>query len=318
MARKLRVQYSGALYHVMNRGDRGEPIFRDDDDRRRFLQTLAEACTKTDWQIHAWCLMKNHFHLVVETPQANLVVGMKWFLGTYTGRFNRRHGLFGHLFSGRYKALFVDGSGNGYLRTVCDYVHLNPVRARLLNKGQPVRSFVWSSFPEYLEASARRPSWLRVDRLFGETGIRHDSAAGRRQFEQRLEDRRVQEEGSDWKVIRRGWCFGDDAFRRDLLERMDGRLGEHHYASERRETTEEKAERLMREGLDRVGWTEADLRRRPKSDAVKLTLAAELRQKTTRTHQWIAERLHMGAWTHLNKRLYDQRKQGGRSKYCRK
>ena len=73
--------------------------------------------------------MLNHFHLVVETPKANLVGGMKWFLGTYTSRFNRRHKLFGHLFSGRYKSLVVDGSGDGYLRTVCDYVHLNPVRA---------------------------------------------------------------------------------------------------------------------------------------------------------------------------------------------
>ncbi len=116
MPRKLRVEYPGAIYHVMNRGDRREPIFKDDEDRKRFLATLGECCGKTDWQVHAWCLMLNHFHLVVETPRANLVVGMKWFLGTYTARFNRRHKLFGHLFSGRYKALVVDGSGNGYLK----------------------------------------------------------------------------------------------------------------------------------------------------------------------------------------------------------
>ena len=105
MARKLRVEYPGAIYHVMNRGDRREPIFQDDADRRRFLETLGEACGKTEWQIHAYCLMGNHFHLVVETPKANLVAGMKWLLGVYTSRFNRRHKLFGHLFSGRYKAL---------------------------------------------------------------------------------------------------------------------------------------------------------------------------------------------------------------------
>src|SRR5438034_11457317 len=132
MARKLRVEYPGAIYHVMNRGDHREPIFRDDKDRLRFLETLAEACRKTAWQVHAYCLMGNHFHLVLETPQANLVAGMRWFLGTYTARFNRRHQLFGHLFSGRYKALIVDGSGTNYLRTVGDYVHLNPVRAKLL------------------------------------------------------------------------------------------------------------------------------------------------------------------------------------------
>ena len=89
--------------------------------------------------------MGNHFHLVVQTPQANLVAGMKWFLGTYTRWFNRRHKLFGHLFSGRYKAVIVDGSGNGYLRTVCDYVHLNPARAKLLLAEQPLREYRWSN-----------------------------------------------------------------------------------------------------------------------------------------------------------------------------
>jgi REP element-mobilizing transposase RayT len=99
MARKLRVEYPGAVYHVMNRGDRREAIFRDDKDREMFMSTLGEVCGKTGWEVHALCLMGNHFHLVVETPRGNLVAGMKWFLGTYTGRFNRRHKLFGHLFS---------------------------------------------------------------------------------------------------------------------------------------------------------------------------------------------------------------------------
>ena len=128
MARKLRVQYPGAMYHVMNRGDRREAIFTDAEDRKRFLQTLGEACERTCWQVHAYCLLTNHFHLVIETPQPNLVVGMKWLLGTYTSRFNRRHKEFRHLFSGPYKALPVDGSGTGYLKTACDYVHLNPAR----------------------------------------------------------------------------------------------------------------------------------------------------------------------------------------------
>ena len=110
MARKLRVEYPGAVYHVLNRGNRKEAIYRDDTDRQRFLDILAEACAKTGWQIHALCLMPNHFHLVVETPQPNLVTGMKWFLGAYTGGLNRRHRRCGHLFSRRYKSLVVDGS----------------------------------------------------------------------------------------------------------------------------------------------------------------------------------------------------------------
>ena len=82
-----RVQYPGTIYHTMNRGDRPDPIFLDDNDRHQFLQTLGEACEKTDWQPHAWCLMSNHFHLVVETPRANLVEGMRRFLGVCTNRF---------------------------------------------------------------------------------------------------------------------------------------------------------------------------------------------------------------------------------------
>jgi REP element-mobilizing transposase RayT len=195
MARKLRLQYPGALYHVLNRGDRREAIFHDDADRQRFHRALGEACDKTGWQVHAYCLLPNHFHLVVETPQPNLVAGMKWFLGTYTGRFNRRHQWCGHLFSGRYKALIVDSATPGYLKTACDYVHLNPVRAKLLPAEAALRSYRWSSFPEYLKRGSRRPGWLRVERLLGEHGIPKDSPAGRQAFAQRMEERCRQEDG---------------------------------------------------------------------------------------------------------------------------
>jgi putative transposase len=97
-------------------------IFPTDVDRHDFLKTLAEACQKTGFEVHAYCLMSNHFHLVVETPKANLVAGMQWLLSSYTLRLNHRHKLFGHVFSGRYKALLVDGTNDGYLKTVCDYV----------------------------------------------------------------------------------------------------------------------------------------------------------------------------------------------------
>src|SRR5437660_9931166 len=109
----------------MSRGDRREEIFRDDLDRKSFLQALGAACEKTGWQLHAYCLMDNHFHLVVETPRANLVEGMKWLLGTYTMRFNRRHKLSGQLVGGRYKPLVVDGAAPGNLGTVCAYVDLD-------------------------------------------------------------------------------------------------------------------------------------------------------------------------------------------------
>ena len=99
MPRPLRIQYEGALYHVMSRGDGREAIFLEAADRSEFLRVLGQTCLKTGWQVHAYCLLSNHFHSVVETPQPNLAAGMKWLLGTYTQRFNRRHHHWGHLFS---------------------------------------------------------------------------------------------------------------------------------------------------------------------------------------------------------------------------
>ncbi|HSY18448.1 MAG TPA: transposase [Candidatus Acidoferrales bacterium] len=308
MARQLRVEYPGAIYHVLSRGDRREEIFRDDRDRDLFLATLAEAGGKTGWEVHALCLMANHFHLVMETPQGNLVAGMKWFLGTYTGRFNRRHKLFGHLFSGRYKALIVDGSGNGYFKTVCDYVHLNPARAKLLRPEQALRSYRWSSWPEYLKPPSKRWPWLRVDRLLGEHRIPRDSAAGRRQLEVALEARRTDEAGTDYQGLRRGWCFGADTFREELLAQMHTRIGAEHYGTERRETAEALAERLVQAELKWLRWQEADLGRRTKGDAAKVALALRLRAETVMTVPWIAERLAMGTAGYVNHLLYLRRK----------
>jgi REP element-mobilizing transposase RayT len=299
MARKVRIQYPGAIYHVMNRGDRREAIFEDDEDRERLLQTLTQACAKTGWQVHAYCLMRNHFHLVLETPQPNLVVGMKWLLGTYTSRYNRRHKEFGHLFSGRYKALIVEGSGNGYLKTVCDYVHLNPARAKVLKPEQRLSAFGWSSYPQYLAAPSRRPSWLRVDRLLGEWGIPKDSPAGRRVFEERMEWRRGENLRGEFKRVERGWCLGGEAFRQELLEQVDARPGPSHFGEAVQAVEGAQAERLVVEGLKRLRWTETDLRARRKGEPGKVRLARELRSQTTMPLAWIAARLHMGTRGHL-------------------
>ena len=113
MPRQLRVEYPGSIYHVLSCGDRKKDIYLDEVDRQDFIKTLAEACQKAGFEVHAYCLMRNHFHLVVETPNANLVAGMRWLLSTYTLRLNHRQKLFGHVFGGRYKAIILEGSGNG-------------------------------------------------------------------------------------------------------------------------------------------------------------------------------------------------------------
>ena len=293
----------------MNRANGTGNIFETDVDRQDFLKTLAEACGKTGFQIHAYGLMRNHFHLVVETPNGNLVAGMRWFLSAYTLRFNPRHQRFGPVFSGRSKALVVDGSGNGYLRTVGDYVHLNPVRAKLLQPGQRRLEYPWSSFGWYLAAPPHRPGWLRVDRLLGEQGIQQDTVAGRREFERRLEARRAAEsDGAEWRAIRRGWCLGSAEFKASLLARMAGKLGEHHSGELKRERAETKAGRIMAEELKRLGRRPGELSARPKSDPAKLAIAARLRRETTLTLSQITARLHTGTWKSLIAKLHRWRK----------
>jgi REP element-mobilizing transposase RayT len=300
MPRPLRVEFAGAIYHLMSRGDHREAIFLDDEDRQTFLRTLGEACEKTGWRVHAYCLMGNHFHLVTETPQPNLVAGMKWFLGTYTGRFNRRHHCFGHLLSGRYKSVVVDERTPGYLRAACDYVHLNPVRAGLVPADARLSAYPWSSYPLYV-SRRHRPPWLRADRLLGEHGIQEDSAKGRSEFQRRMEQRRREGESPETLAsLRRGWRLGAASFLQRLTEKLGRRGQPHELARERRETDAERADQIVRQGLEAVGWSEADLDRHPKGHPYKAALAHRLRRETPMTRAWIARRLRIGSASYVS------------------
>ena len=310
MPRQLRLEYEGAIYHVMNRGDRRETIVCNDEDREAFVATLAEACTRCGWEVHAWCLMGNHFHLVVETPLGNLVAGMKWFLGTYTIRFNARHRLRGHLFAGRYKSLIVDDRDASYLRTVADYVHLNPVRAGLVDLKKPLEVWKWSSYGDYLKPPSRRPTWLRTDRVLGEHGIFRDDRRGLLKFARRMEGIR-HEEGNEEELhaIRRGWRFGSEEFVAGLLDRIEGGGSEESRSRrERDESMEQRAKRIVSEGVSAAGWSLERLEVEPKSHPVKVALAGRLRRETTMSLRWIAEKLFMGTWTHASNLLSAARK----------
>ncbi len=301
MPRALRIEYEGAIYHVMNRGDRKEDIFFDDEDRRLFLRTVEEACGKGQWQIHAYCLMRNHFHMVVETPSPTLVAGMKWMLGAYTQRFNARHRLRGHLFAGRYKALLVDESDDFYLRTVCDYVHLNPVRAGLLALEARMEMFSWSSYPAYLGAARKRPAWLRTDRLLGEHGIVRDDARGRREFSRRMEQQRMEpeEEGGFASQIRRGWRLGAEDFIDRLQDQLTAATRDRHEGAQVRESMRLRGRRIIRHELARAGIEQSELAALPKGAPIKIQIARQLRQSTTLTLKEIAGLLHAGAWRSL-------------------
>lgn len=150
MARALRIEFPGALYHVTARGNDRADIFVDDDDRWRFLSLLTELVGRLGWTCHAWCLMNNHYHLMIETAEANLGRGMRELNGVYTQRFNRAHDRVGHVFQGRYKALLVEREA--YLLELARHVVLNPVRAGLV--GAPA-DWRWSSYRRTAGVKAR-------------------------------------------------------------------------------------------------------------------------------------------------------------------
>lgn len=302
MPRPLRIEYPGARYHLMSRGDRRETIFADDQDRTQFLRTLGESCVKTGWQVHAYCLMSNHFHAVVETPQPNLAAGMRWLLGTYTQRFNRRHRHWGHLFGGRYKAQLIDETTPGYLVQACNYVHLNPRRAGLVKEGEWLETYGWSSYPAYLRPTLR-PNWLRLDRVLGEHGLQVDSAKSRREFSRRMEALCPVDLAGEHEALRRGWKIGAEDFADRLADKLTRRDGAGVRASERTEIDQVMAERLIRAGLKEAAWDAADLRQRAKGDPVKVVIARRLRRETPMTRSWIAQRLYMGSVSYLSSLL---------------
>jgi REP element-mobilizing transposase RayT len=180
MARPLRIEFPGAIYHVTSRGDRREPIFEDDEDRDSFLTIVGQAMERFDAAALAYCLMGNHYHIVVHTRRANLSRLMQQLNGIYTQAYNLRHKKVGHLFQGRFKGILVDE--NAYLLEVCRYVDLNPLRARMV---RDPGNWPWSSYGAHIGRKAA-PLWLDTLTVHGYL-LGHDAVttADRRKAEQR-------------------------------------------------------------------------------------------------------------------------------------
>jgi putative transposase len=211
MARPLRLEFAGALYHVTARGDRREPIYDDDEDRCAFLDIFGAVVEDFNWVAHAYCLMGNHYHLLVETPDGNLGKGMRQLNGTYTQWSNRRHRRVGHLFQGRYKAILVDR--NSYLLELCRYIVLNPVRARMV---KTAGQWAWSSYRAMLGATAP-PEWLSVDGLLAQFA-RNRAAARARFIRFVTEGVKAQ---SPWEHLTGQIYLGDEHFVERMQKKMD-------------------------------------------------------------------------------------------------
>jgi putative transposase len=329
VARKVRIEFPGAAYHVMSRGDHQEDVFRDDQDRIRFLETLGEACGQTGWRVHAYVLMGNHYHLLLETPEPNLSLGMKWLQGTYTQRFNSRHRVFGHLFQGRYKALNVDDDSE-YFETVSTYIHLNPVRAGLVQaEEKALAGYRWSSYLGYVAAPSRRPTWLETGRVLHRVGIVRDNASGRRRYAAWMDlavvecgERTVQELEERWRNIHTGWYLGGETFKERLLDWIEERVTAPMEASDRgkRQSHDERAaERIVKECMKKLELGNTEMRKLAKGAPEKLVMAWRLRQVTTVSRQWVADRLYMGHVTRVTMAVSEVRsaKGGQIAKYRR-
>lgn len=205
MARPLRLEFAGALYHVTSRGNARQRTYLDEEDRRLYLDLLGKEVEQQGWRCYAYCLMDNHYHLLIETPEPNLVAGMRRLNGVYTQAFNRRHRRVGHLFQGRYKAIVVDK--DAYLRELCRYIVLNPVRARAVKTPQ---RWPWSSY-RATSGEAPAPSWLAVEEV-------RALFPGRSGYERFVEEGIGQD--APWARLRGQIYLGGE----DFLERMQRRL----------------------------------------------------------------------------------------------
>ena len=202
MSRPLRIEYPGAIYHITSRGNARSDIYLSKEDRHTFLKTLEQVCERYHWHCYAWCLMTNHYHLVIETKQANLSRGMRQLNGLYTQTFNRRHHRVGHLFQGRYKAILIDK--DSYLLEVGRYVLLNPVRANMVKSaGQ----YPWSSYRAMIN-KVNAPNWLAKDWILSQFGKRE--ATAQKHFIKFM--REAKNQSPLWEQLRQQLYLGDEQF----------------------------------------------------------------------------------------------------------
>jgi len=213
MSRPLRIEYAGAVYHITSRGNEKKAVYKDDVDREIFLDTLSQVNKRYNWICHAYCLMNNHYHLIIETPDGNLSVGMRQLNGVYTQTFNKRHKRVGHLFQGRYKAVLIQKES--HLLEVCRYVVLNPVRARAVERPE---MWKWSSYQA--NGGKEKPhSCLITEWILGQFGTtKRIAEEAYRKFVQAG----IKQE-SIWKAVRGQSILGEEEFTTTLMDYLRGK-----------------------------------------------------------------------------------------------
>lgn len=295
MARKVRIEYEHALYHVINRGNYRADIFATAGAKDAFVKCLADACEKCGWVVHAYVLMRNHYHIALETPRANLVDGMKWLQATFANRFNRFRSERGHVFQGRYQAILLEG--NDALGSVCHYINLNPVRAGVAEIAQ-LSDFRYGSY-HWLIQMRKRPAFLNFAVALSEAGGLPDTPAGRKSYQAYLKwlatDAAAQK-SFDFEGMCRGWARGSNAFKKALIGdqsqiKVSG-IAIEAEASEMREMIWGEA---IDQCLRKLGHEHGEIVSARKSAPWKVAVATRLKQVSTVTNPWLSQRLNMGA-----------------------
>lgn len=277
---------------MINRGNYRRDVFESVGAAKAFEVTLEETCEKFQWRLHAYVIMRNHFHLAVETVEPNLVDGMHWLQSTFATRFNRLRAERGHLFQGRYQSLLIEDAGA--LARVVNYVHLNPVRARIVAAEQ-VASFRWSSLGRLAKAS--RPAWLVAEEWLSSAGWT-DSPEGWRGYVAALVElagdaERQREQG--FGEMTRGWAIGTKGWRTAVAkDHAHLTLSAGFVAKEIQELKETRWRGALERVLRQVGKTAEAVRTDAKGAAWKRAAAATLRDEANAPHRWIAQVLNMG------------------------
>lgn len=291
MARKLRIQFEGAMYHVINRGNYRRDLFGNDGEGQAFLEAVKEAKKMMGWRLHAYVLMRNHYHLALETPEPNLVEGMHWLQSTWATRFNRFRNERGHLFQGRYQALLIEDAA--VLGKVVDYIHLNPVRAKIVSAEQ-VGNYPWSSLGGIVKGSGT------VDDLGWRAAGRFGTdEAARKAYEMYLIE--VGGDEARWealglKGLSKGWAIGSSGWRRAMAKEFGHMaLNPGWERAEVKELREGAWESQLERMLKALGREEADLATKPKRQDWKVEMAVRIRMESGASITWLADRLQLGA-----------------------
>ncbi len=309
MPRAVRLEFPGAIYHVLNRGNYRKDLFTDPGSAHAFEQALFEVARRNGWKLHAYAILSNHFHLAVETPNANLVAGMQWLEGTFAARFNRFNKESGHVFQGRYKALVVQPGQ--HLLAVVDYIHLNPVRAGLCPL-DGLKEYPFSSYQKFFRA--KPPEGLERAAFLTQLKL-PDSVAGMNRYAEHLKAVLEKDPGRREELDRqfcRGWFLGEQEYREALLKQMgDKQLRPSWHGPELQAIREAEWESLVTARLRDLRKDAAAVATDPKGAAWKVAIARFMRAHSTASNPWLARRLNMGHPSRVSNLVHGRAKGSG-------